>query len=203
MMMSSISELLVPTQAMAQTQEIAQTIDTDDLYYYNVFGKKISLTVLKDAIAVKFKSETGGYGLDYNKLYLKLQQDLQIKDQSIMLDNNSDGVPVQVSALRKNYALVILPSGTSTSSVEVQQLIEELDYEELDYVEAIFPVYMQLDATSDSLEEVLMPLNTIIIRFDSSLPNSKRQAILSDNNLEIIRAVGGFSFLRAEAPRRI
>ncbi len=168
MVVGSISELLLPTQAAAQTQAVAQTQVTNDLYYYNGFGERISLSVRKDAIAVEFKPETIGSG--DKPLYSQLEEYLQEAE-----------INVQVSPIGKNYALVSLPPGTSSSSVEVKKLIEQLDY-----VEVILPVYMRHDAPSES-QQVLIPLNEIFISFQPLLSENQRDAILREEKLETIR----------------
>jgi subtilisin family serine protease len=176
----SVSQLLEPAPATAQRQE------SDELYY-TFFDQKIPLTLRSDAIAVSFKPVAGTRGgvRGSQPLHLRLQQDLQKGGGNTRGGSRAPSVNVEVSPLGESYALVNLPSGTRSSPAVVQQRIQQQPY-----VQTILPVLSRTDAPSASKRNtpqlIVLP-NEIIVSFKPGVSESQKQAILSDNNLEIIR----------------
>ena len=173
----SVSPLLLPTSATAQTQESEQL-------YYTYFDQKIPLTVRSDAIAVAFKPVGRTRGRSTQPLYLQLQQDLQ-KGVGTRGSTRAGKLNVEVSPLGQNYALVNLPSGTRSSPVAVQQQIQQQPY-----VETTLPVLSRSAAASPSPHQrpqlIVLP-NEILVSFKPGVAESEKQSILAANNLEIIR----------------
>jgi serine protease len=171
----------------------AQTSGNDALYY-TVLDRKIPLTVREDAIAVSFKPPLPTRGTPTTRgpltpptlpLYLQLQEDLQTESEPS--DLTRGGSPsrgaraefaVQVSPLNKDYALVNLVSGTAA---DVQPRIEAQSY-----VETTLPVLQRADAGGSIEGSIVLP-NEIILSFEPGLSDEERQAILTANNLEMIR----------------
>ena len=173
----TVSPLLLPTSATAQTQESEQL-------YYTYFDQKIPLTVRSDAIAVAFKPVGRTRGRSTQPLYLQLQQDLQ-KGVGTRGSTRAGKLNVEVSPLGQNYALVNLPSGTRSSPVAVQQQIQQQPY-----VETTLPVLSRSAAASPSPHQrpqlIVLP-NEILVSFKPGVAESEKQSILAANNLEIIR----------------
>jgi subtilisin family serine protease len=160
--LSSVDIFPIPPQAMAQTQE------NGDLFYLYK-GQRILLNQRQDAIAVSFKQLSRTRSLSAPPLYLQLQQDLQSGIRST--------TPPQVTPLGENYALVNLPKDIQNAEVVLQQRIQQQPY-----VQTTLPVL-----TRNEHQEIIVVPNEIILSFQSQLSQSQRQAILQQNNLEIVR----------------
>ncbi|MEW6493313.1 MAG: S8 family serine peptidase [Cyanobacteriota bacterium] len=177
---ASLSKLLLPTAAIAQTQA------TDELYY-TFFDKKIPLSVRSDAIAVAFKPVGRVRGSSSaTPLHLRLQQDLQKGAGNTRGSTRSSTLAVEVNPLAEGYALVRLPSQTRSRASELQQQIQQRDY-----VETTLPVLMRREAQSSARsyrdESVMVLPNEIIISFEPEVSATQKQQILTKNNLEILR----------------
>jgi subtilisin family serine protease len=160
--LSSMGIFPIPPQAIAQTQE------NGDLFYLYK-GQRILLNQRQDAIAVSFKQLGRTRSLSAPPLYLQLQGDLQRGIRST--------TPPQVTPLGENYALVNLPKDIQNAEAILQQRIQQQPY-----VQTTLPVL-----TRNEHQEIIVVPNEIILSFQSQLSQSQRQAILQQNNLEIVR----------------
>ncbi|MDM3856549.1 MAG: S8 family serine peptidase [Aphanizomenon gracile PMC649.10] len=162
LILSNVGIFPIPPQAIAQTQE------NGDLFYLYK-GQRIPLNQRQDAIAVSFKQLGRTRSLSAPPLYLQLQQDLQSGIRST--------TPPKVTPLGENYALVNLPKDIQNAEVVLQQRIQQQPY-----VQTTLPVL-----TRNEHQEIIVVPNEIILSFQSQLSQSQRQAILQQNNLEIVR----------------
>ncbi len=151
---------------VTNTSAIAQTQENSDLFYLYK-GQRISLNQRPDAIAVAFKKVGGTRNLSAQPLYLQLQQALQ--------GGVRGTTPPKVTPLGENYAVVSLPTGIRNSAF--QQRIQQQPY-----VKTTLPVLSRNQRT-----EVIVLPNEIILSFEEQLSDTQRQAILQQNNLEIVR----------------
>ncbi len=203
---ASTSQIIFPAPAKAQ-------IVTGEELYYNFFDQKISLNLRSDALAVAFKPQRAVRGTTRGDnqeqsyslpLHLQLQQDLQ---QGVLEPNSSEEfledtetensgkltrspvgasgqiapLNLEVKPLGENYALVSFSAATTDTSLAVKRNIEEKNY-----VESTLPVLSRPEKTSPEKEVIVLP-NEITINFASGLSEREKQAILLENNLEIIR----------------
>ncbi|MBD2578330.1 S8 family serine peptidase [Oscillatoria sp. FACHB-1406] len=180
---------------------------------YRVFDREVPLVVRDDAIAVSFKAPdlaqsspqvTRGGGGEFQvqqerspelPLYLQLQEDLQVEPPApssptrgvtpfggVEPTESSSAdfaapLAVQVSPLNTDYALVNFTSGGSN---RVQERIEAQPY-----VETTLPVLARQGAKGSEEGSIVLP-NEIILTLQPGLSDSEREAILNDNQLELL-----------------
>jgi len=149
---------------------LAQTNPSNQLFY-NYYNRRIPLNQRQDKIAVAFKPGVRARGANL-PLYLQLQQDLQAS-----ATRGEKPPKVEVTPLGERYALVTLPPATRGANNQVQQLLLKQAY-----VETTLPVLTR----QNTQEEIVLP-NEIIVSFAPQLSDSQKQAILKQQNLEIIR----------------
>jgi serine protease len=147
---------------------LAQTSSSDGLYYLYQ-GQRIPLTVREDAIAVEGKTTERSGG----SFSLQLRQHLQ----GTRGTNTDSPAEVEVDPLGETYALVGIPSAAQDN---IDQL--RTDIEQFEGTEAILPVL----TGSDDQATLVLP-NEIVVSFESNLSENQIQAILEQQNLEIIR----------------
>ncbi|NEQ71139.1 MAG: S8 family serine peptidase [Symploca sp. SIO2D2] len=156
--------------------------------YYTYFDQKIPLTQQTNAIAVEFKPAPRASTRSLSApqpLHLQLQQELQRGSAGTRSLNSTAGLKVEVSPLGENYALVNVLGSSRGASVNVAEQIKQKSY-----VETTLPVLSRSRTASPSPpEEVIVLPNEIMLSFEPGISDQKKQAILAEQNLEIIRPV--------------
>jgi len=148
--------------------------------YYSFYGQQVPLTVRQDTIAVAFKPTTnhtrgtrGGANLP---LHLQLQQDLQGGTRG---EATGTAAPIEVKPLGQNFALVTVPTGGTRGGAEsLSQTIKQQSY-----VEGTLPVLSRSDR-----DEKMILQNEIVLGFEPGTSESQKNAVLLNNNLEIVHA---------------
>ncbi|MGD1910597.1 MAG: S8 family serine peptidase [Rivularia sp. (in: cyanobacteria)] len=148
----------------AETLILKQSEEQSELFY-TYDGQKIPLKQRNDIIAVAFKPQaTQSNSLP---LYLKLQEDFR---------RNQNALKLEVEPLGKHHALMKLGSDRDNSAIMHLRLNQKA------YVDGTLPVLSRREYT----EEIILP-NEILVSFDEQLSLAKKQVILQQHNLEIIR----------------
>ena len=156
--------------ASAQTTE-----QTNNQLFYIYKGQRIPLTQQKDVVAVEFKALPKTRSRSVNPLYLQLEKDLQTGTRTRSRNNSQ----VQVQPLGESYAVVTLPSNSSTN---FQKKIQNQSY-----VKTALPVLTR----TDSQDTIVLP-NEIVLSFKPNISDSEKESILRQNNLEIVRPLRFF-----------
>ncbi|MDJ0744572.1 MAG: S8 family serine peptidase [Xenococcaceae cyanobacterium MO_167.B27] len=144
---------------------------------YLILGQKIPLTLKQDTTAVVFKPQKKDRGNSGQPYHIQLQEHLSVGDRAS--ERKSE---VEITPLGQNYALVKL-------AVEDQDIsVIETEIQKQDYVKEVLPVLTLSNSDSSTARDIILP-NEIIVSFDGKISEAEREAILKENNLELIRPV--------------
>jgi serine protease len=186
---------LVATNNLTFTNPIAPRFSpppanaqTSSELFYTFYGQRIPLSQRQNTIAVAFKPDAprtrGGL-----PLHLQLQQDLAAPNSGNTRGGNTPSsapaINVEVNSLGDRYALITLPTDTSSSDANLTQRLSQQPY-----VESVLPVLARQsrqDGKSTVRNETIVLPNQILISTEPKLSGSQLQLLLNQNNLEIIR----------------
>ena len=162
----------------------AQAPKSEDLFYLYQ-GKRIPLNLRQDAFVVKGEAGSSTRGGTRGgeespddggePFFMRLQQYVSSGSRG----PESAVANAEVKPLGENYALVNLPNATPAINAQAKQELSQIPG-----VSATLPVM-----TRQGRSEAIALPNEIIISFDRNLPESQVQAILKNQNLEVIRKV--------------